>query len=826
MKNLIATLLIILCHGFCLAQFQNTEKKYLNVLIDNKPASSWIEAYPLGNGRLGAMVYGNPNNEQIQLNENTVWAGGPYRNDNVKAAKSLKDIRQLIFDDKFAEAEDLACKTITSEGSQGMPYQTVGDFYIDFVGMEKYSNYHRELNLDNAITTTTYNANGVAYKREIFTSFPDQVIVIRLTASKPKSLHFATRITRPAKTIATVEKNNILKMAGITSDFEGIKGQVNFESLVKIVPEGGTVITKDSAIEVVDANSVILYISIATNFKKYNDLSGNAYEQAMDYLTKASLKKYTSLREDHIKFYKKYFDRVKLNLGVTDSVKKLTYTRIKEFSKANDPQLIALYFQFGRYLLISSSQPGGQPANLQGLWNNQLFPPWDSKYTININTEMNYWPAEITNLSEMHEPLITMIKELSETGKKTAQDMYNAKGWVAHHNTDIWRFNGAIDGPPGLWPCGGAWLSQHLWEKFLFNCDTNYLKSVFPAMKGASQFFLDFLVEDPEHKWLVVSPSMSPENAPYMIRQQWKVITAGTTLDNQLVYDLFSKTILAAKILNSDKDLTDSLKVALEKLAPMQIGKYGQLQEWLHDWDNPEDHHRHVSHLYGLYPSNQISPYNTPDLFNAAHTSLIQRGDPSTGWSMNWKINLWARLQDGNHALKLITNQISLVEKCDYENINYESGGGTYPNMFDAHPPFQIDGNFGFTAGITEILLQSHDGAIHILPALPDSWKKGNVNGIKARGGFEIIELSWKESKIDKLTIKSTIGGNCRIRSYWPLKSNKPIRLVENSSENPNSFYITPQVKKAIISKQTTNTKKAYAYDIDTKPGEIITFTE
>jgi len=485
-----------------------------------------------------------------------------------------------------------------------------------------------------------------------------------------------------------------------------------------------------------------------------------------------------------------------------------------------------LYFQFGRYLLISSSQPGGQPANLQGLWNNQLFPPWDSKYTININTEMNYWPAEITNLSEMHEPLITMVKELSETGKKTAQDMYNAKGWVAHHNTDIWRFNGAIDGPPGLWPCGGAWLSQHLWEKFLFNCDTNYLKSVFPAMKGASQFFLDFLVEEPEHKWLVVSPSMSPENAPYMIRQQWKVITAGTTLDNQLVYDLFSKTILAAKILNSDKDLVDSLKVALEKLPPMQIGKHGQLQEWLHDWDNPEDHHRHVSHLYGLYPSNQISPYNTPDLFNAAHTSLIQRGDPSTGWSMNWKINLWARLQDGNHALKLITNQISLVEKCDYENINYESGGGTYPNMFDAHPPFQIDGNFGFTAGITEMLLQSHDGAIHILPALPDSWKKGNVNGIKARGGFEIIELSWKESKIDKLTIKSTIGGNCRIRSYWPLKSNKPIRLVENSSENPNSFYTTSQVKKAVIFKQATNTRKVYVYDIDTKPGEIITFNK
>ena len=828
MRNLVIATLLILCSQCCIGQFKNTEKFYPNIITDNKPATSWVEAYPLGNGRLGSMVYGDPSSEQIQLNESTVWAGGPYRNDNPKAAQSLNYLRQLIFEDKFTEAEELACKTITSEGAQGMPYQTVGDLFITFEGVGKYSNYHRELNLDSAIATTTFNVNATNYKREVFTSFPDQVIVIRLTASKPNTLHFTTRITRPAKATVNVEKYNILRMSGTTSDFEGIKGQVNFESLVKIIPEGGTLVPKDSAIEVIDASSATIYISIATNFRKYNDISGNAYESATNYLINASSKSYSDLRKDHIAFYKNYFDRVKLNIGVTDSVKKPTHVRIKEFAKANDPQLIALYFQFGRYLLISSSQPGGQPANLQGLWNTQLFPSWDSKYTININTEMNYWPSEVTNLTEMHEPLITMIKELSETGKQTAHSMYNADGWVAHHNTDIWRFNGAIDGSPGLWTTGGAWLSQHLWEKFLFNCDTTYLLSVYPALKGASRFFIDFLVEEPVHKWLVVSPSMSPENAPYMIRKQWKVIAAGTTLDNQLVFDLFSKTIFAAKVLQSDKDLVDLLQIALAKLPPMQIGKYGQLQEWLQDWDNPEDHHRHVSHLYGLYPSNQISPYRNPDLFEAARISLVQRGDPSTGWSMNWKINLWARLHDGNHALRLITNQINLVENCDYSNLKYDGGGGTYPNMFDAHPPFQIDGNFGFTSGIAEILVQSHDGAIHILPALPDVWKTGVVKGLKARGNFEIVELRWKENKIDKLIIKSIKGGNCKIRSYWPLKSDKQIILVENSSENSNLFYTTPLIKKTIISKQSikkaTDIRKTYNYDIITKPDEIVSF--
>lgn len=803
---------------------QNNEEVDPYFLSYNQPARNWFEALPLGNGRLGAMVFGVPSKEHIQLNENTVWAGGPYRNDNPGMSASLKRLRQLISEDKFVEAEDLAFKTMVSKGAHGMPYQTVGDIFITFPGHENYTNYHRTLNLDSAIASTSYLVGDVIYTREIFTSFVDQIVVIKLNTNKPKTLNFEIGLSRSANVKLSTEKDNVLRMSGITSDHEGIQGRVKFETLLKIVPEGGKVVAKDSSLQVKDANSAIIYISIGTNFKKYNDISGDSYQCARNWLNDAIKKKYRDLRSSHIAFYKKYFDRVKLNLGTIDSENKPTDIRIREFNQSNDPQLVALYFQFGRYLLISSSQPGSQPSTLQGLWNNQLYPAWDSKYTININTEMNYWPAEVTNLSEMHEPLIAMIKDLSETGKETARTMYNASGWVAHHNTDLWRFTGAIDGPPGMWPCGGAWLSQHLWEHFLYSGDTLFLASIYPVLKSAAQFFLDFLIEDPAHKWLIVSPSMSPENAPYQIRHKWKVITAGTTLDNQLVFDLFSKAIKAAEILKTDKLFSDSLKKAIVLLPPMQTGRFGQLQEWLQDWDNPDDHHRHISHLYGLYPSNQISPYRTPELFDAARTSLIHRGDPSTGWSMNWKINLWARLLDGNHAFKLIKNQIVPAEPPVSDK--FSESGGTYPNLFDAHPPFQIDGNFGFVAGVSEMLLQSQDGAIHILPALPDDWKDGRVQGMKARGGFEIVDLSWKDNEINQLEIKSCRGGNCRIRSYWPLRANKKLIPVENNSENANPFYYTPKIKSPILSDsvkiQPLQVKKVYVYDIETTAGELI----
>jgi alpha-L-fucosidase 2 len=610
-------------------------------------------------------------------------------------------------------------------------------------------------------------------------------------------------------------------MSGITSDCDSIKGAVKFEVIVKIITERGAVAATQNSLIVKNADVATLYISIASSFNNYNDISADAGEKANSYLQNALKKNYNQALEDHITDYQRYFNRVSINLGVSDSVKNPTDVRIAQFAKSNDPQLVALCFQFGRYLLISSSRPGGQPANLQGIWNDQLYPPWDSKYTVNINTEMNYWPSEPTNLSEMNEPLIQMIKELSKTGKQTAENMYGARGWVLHHNTDIWRICGPVDGAFwGMWPMGGAWLCQHLFEKYEYNGDKEYLKSIYPAMKGAVEFYLDFLVEEPQHKWLVVCPSVSPENAP-SCHPEFSV-SAGTTMDNQLLFDLFTKTIKAAEILNTDEELARKIKGTLHRLPPMQIGKWGQLQEWMQDWDNPADHHRHVSHLYGLYPSNQISPYRTPELFSAARTSLIARGDESTGWSMGWKVNLWARLLDGDHALKLITDQLSPSIQPDGSQ-----KGGTYPNLFDAHPPFQIDGNFGFTAGIVEMLVQSQDGFIFILPALPDRWKSGNITGIRLRGGFEIVKLEWQNGRVSTLTIKSNIGGNCRIRSYDKLIPVGNFKLEEAMGENPNPFYIIPQIKEPLISPDANiipvELRKSYRYDFNTKAGKEYT---
>lgn len=819
MKQTTILLIMLLILSSCSSDQQKSDLK----LWYPEPANMWEEALPLGNGRLGAMVFGDPASELIQLNENTIWAGSPNRNDNPDALEALPVIRQLILEGKYIEAQNMANEKVISKTSHGMPYQTAGNLRLNFEGHDNYTGFYRELDIEQAVATTRYTVDEVEFKREVFCSFPDEVIIVRLTAEEPGNISFTATLDRPGNVQVSVVGDDMLRMSGITSSHETVEGKVEFTVLGKVVNEGGNITAGNNELIVDGANSVTIFVSIATNFVDYTDISGDADMQAEMYLSRAIENEYDQMLKSHIDYYQNFFNRVSLYLGQTDSVNNPTDVRIEQFSQGYDPSMAALYFQFGRYLLISSSQPGTQPANLQGIWNDQLFPAWDSKYTVNINTEMNYWPAEPTNLMEMHEPMIRMLRELSEAGRETAATMYGADGWVTHHNTDIWRICGPVDGSYwGMWPMGGVWLSQHLFDKFEYSGDTEYLRSVYDILRGAAQFCVDFMVEEPENGWMVVVPSNSPENSPSIHHQS--SIATGTTMDNQLIFDLFTKTIRAAGILGIDEDLIPDMERILDMLPPMQIGQHGQLQEWIYDWDNPEDKHRHVSHLYGLFPSNQITPFQSPELADASRTTLIHRGDPSTGWSINWKINLWARLLNGNHAYKLMGEQIKLIGRGEeMDPREFSEQGGTYPNMFDAHPPFQIDGNFGFTSGLTEMLMQSHDGAIHLLPALPDVWPDGRVTGLRARGGFEIIELKWNNHHVEKVKIRSTLGGNLRIRTANELVLGGNGVLATAEGNNNNSFYQIPAIRPPIISPDASLNEfelpATYMYDIETYKG-------
>ena len=802
----------------------------------NKPASHWLEALPIGNSSLGAMVYGGTETEEIQLNEETFWSGSPHDNNSKESLAALPEVRRLIFEGKEYQASKLIDQHFV-KGPHGMRFLPLGSLKLK-LDHKDVTDYRRELNLGNAIATTTYKCDGVKYERTIFASQADNVIIVQLKASKKKELEFGIDFTSQLKAqvfgVLEREGGSVNELAAVVEgvEQEGIKAGLKAECRISVETDG-KIERKAHSLEVDDATTATLYITAATNFVNYHDVSGNPVKKNNQTLDGIKGKPYKQLLADHIKKYQEQYNRVQLTLGSpagkTNGSSLPTDKRLGAFD-GTDLDMVSLMMQYGRYLLISSSQPGGQPANLQGVWNDKMNAPWDSKYTININAEMNYWPALIGNLAETQEPLFEMTRELSETGAKTAKEMYDCKGWVAHHNTDLWRIAGPVDGTPwGMFPTGGAWLTTHIWQHYLYTGDKEFLAKYYPVMKGAAEFLLDYMQTYPaagEIKqaagWLMTVPTVSPEHGP---RGKGTNVCAGSTMDNQIAFDVLSQALLAAQALGKDSLFAANLKFQIANLPPMQIGRYGQLQEWLIDADDPKDQHRHISHLYGLYPSNQISPYSHPDLFTAAANTLNQRGDMATGWSLGWKTNFWARMLDGNHAFQIIKNMLKLLP--DDRAARQYPDGRTYPNLFDAHPPFQIDGNFGVSAGICEMLLQSHDGAVHLLPALPDDWKTGEVKGLRARGGFVVDEV-WSEAKLRSAVVRSTIGGILRLRSYVPLKiakGPKGVQLSEAKGDCPNQLLAPASIKQPLQSKELKSLqllpiRKVYEYDLETTAGQ------
>ncbi|MEG3089944.1 glycoside hydrolase family 95 protein [Sphingomonas sp. PB1R3] len=718
-----------------------------HVLWYRQPAKAWTEALPVGNGRLGAMIFGGVARERLQLNEDSLWAAGPYDPVNPAARQSLPEVRRLIAAGQLKEAQALADRALIGTPRTQMPYQPVGDLILNWPGLsEDASGYHRELDLDTATATTRFMVGGVAHRRTVIASPVDGVLMLRIEADRPFDLDIT--MTSPQKGVTVTASGSLLTLAGRNADHAGVKAALRFSAQIRAQATGGSITSADDRLSVRGARGVTLLVAMATSYRRFDDLNADPLALTRTTLARAVAKGRARIAADALADHRRLYTPVALDLGTSEQGRRPTDERVRADRAGDDPALATLYFNYGRYLLIAASRAGGQAANLQGLWNESVNPPWGSKYTVNINTEMNYWPAQVTGLGECVAPLVQMIRELSVSGERTARAMYGARGWVCHHNTDLWRATAPIDGAPwGMWPTGGAWLCTHLWEHYDYSRDRAFLASVYPLMRGAALFFVDTLQSDPRTGQLVTSPSVSPENE----HSPGVSICAGPAMDQQILRDLFDQVARAASILDTDADLVAQLNDTRARLAPDRIGKDGQLQEWQEDWDAraPDPHHRHVSHLYALFPSDQITPDGTPALAQAARKSLEIRGDQSTGWATAWRANLWARLHDGEHAHRIIAYQLGPQR--------------TYPNLFDSHPPFQIDGNFGGTRAIAEMLVQARGDEIRLLPALPRAWPSGSVRGLRGPGRM-VIDMAWRDGRLVSATLTAGLAGTRTVR--------------------------------------------------------------